>query len=170
MDPVTMILTALSAGAGVAGETIFKESVKRAYDNLLKGVKKHFEKDKNAKNALDSFLNSPAAFEGAVKYYIEQLQLAQDRNLQELADQIVLAVSGDPKHAMKSYCDFLISDSQYISLQGVDVDSSDPNALKKRMELLRVYVDLNTTAQRTKKFEKILIVSISFNIVSKIII
>jgi len=34
----TMILTALSAGAGVAGETIFKESVKRAYDNLLKGV------------------------------------------------------------------------------------------------------------------------------------
>jgi formylglycine-generating enzyme required for sulfatase activity len=53
----------------------------------------------------------------------------------------------DPAEALCIYRRVLVGTSQYLPLRGVDVGASDPSSGQQRMDLARVYVDLDTKVQ-----------------------
>jgi hypothetical protein len=112
-------------------------------------------------------LNFPAAMRAFVGAYANVVKLQSDKlpwvntaYLDTMLDRLAVlpglaedvrvirqAVTGEAakEQALRAYLHWLRTRCGYLPLRGVDVGTSDPTAKQQRLELDRVYVDLNTT-------------------------
>ncbi|NIA29060.1 MAG: SUMF1/EgtB/PvdO family nonheme iron enzyme [Actinobacteria bacterium] len=142
MGPIETLLLALAVKAG---ETVFSENVKKANEKLISLIKKKFKQDRKAEFALEGFLDRPDAYRELLATFLRDYNVIQNNEIRQLAKEIVDVIGRDPQKAFLEYLRFTARESQYISLQGLDIKSSDPQEEKKVIELSKVYVDLNTT-------------------------
>ncbi|MBI5603964.1 MAG: hypothetical protein HY879_11470 [Deltaproteobacteria bacterium] len=66
---------------------------------------------------------------------------------QYLLDQGYLSALGsETNEALFTYCRVLRDDIRDLPMRGLDIEASDPGSKQQRMDLARVYIDLNTKA------------------------
>ena len=94
MDPVTLIVTALGAGAGSALQDGAKEGVKAAYAHLRELVKKRFSGHPSAELVLAEHQADPRTWEAPLAAKLAELVAADDTELVNAA-QALLALLND---------------------------------------------------------------------------
>ncbi len=150
MEPVTMLLTALTMIATKAGDKALDEGLDALYQKVKDKIFKKTKEDHEFAEDWALFARNPQKFKPIIKEGIVKHQLAQDEELIHLVKDILDRIGPDPTAAFQQYLEHLVRECQYISLQGLDVQSSDAHRDKKRIELSNVYIDLNTTEPKKK--------------------
>lgn len=99
MEPITLIVTALSAGAALiaqkSGEELIKNGVKDLYDALKSRIKQKFAGQPTAEMVLQEHEQAPQDWEAPLKQKLTQAGAAQDQELQKLAEELLKKV--DPE-------------------------------------------------------------------------
>lgn len=117
MDPVSLVVAALIAGATRSLEGVAEDSLKDAYAGL-KGLVKRFFTDRPAANdVLDKSETDPQKYEPVLKDYVEESGAAQDAEVQEAAQQL-LALA-DPKGTRNGQYNFTIAGGIHADRGGV---------------------------------------------------
>ena len=94
MDPVTLILTALGAGAALGVKDTASTAVKDAYTGLKSLVKKRFTGRDDGQVVLEQYEKSPAKWEPMLADELAEAGAAHDQNLITAA-QLLLSLT-DP--------------------------------------------------------------------------
>ena len=89
MDPVTLIVSALTAGATVALQETAGTAVKDAYQGLAGLVRKKFGKDTKAKAALDGFKEDPEIWQKPLAKAVQESGIANDKGILVLAQELI---------------------------------------------------------------------------------
>lgn len=95
MDPITLIVTALAAGAASALQDDAKSAVKTAFERLRHLVKKRFASPDNGQFMLDKHAAAPDIWQAPLKRELEQSGAASDLDLIEAAQRLMQLV--DPQ-------------------------------------------------------------------------
>jgi hypothetical protein len=93
MDPVSMVLGALAAGATAAAQDTASQAVKDAYTSLKTLVKKRFEKKPQAEMALAEYEQDPATWEKPLQKSLVEAGADQDEALVRQAQQVLKLVN-----------------------------------------------------------------------------
>jgi hypothetical protein len=94
MDPVTLILAALSAGAGVAGGEVTKLAVKDGYERLKGLLQRTFAGNATAVKALANYEDDPATYELPLAEQLAVTGADQDAEIVAAAEEVVKAADG----------------------------------------------------------------------------
>jgi len=90
MDPVSVVLAALAAGATAAAKDSASQAVKDAYDGLKALVKKRFEKKKpQAEMALAEYEKDPDTWEKPLQKSLVETGADQDEAIVRQAQQVL---------------------------------------------------------------------------------
>jgi hypothetical protein len=110
MDPVTLIVTALGAGAGSALQDGSKEAVKAAYARLRELVKNHFSGHPAAEIVLAEHEIAPQTWEGPLAAKLTDLGAADDAELVDAARTLLALLDDTGKYSVA------IHDSQGVQV------------------------------------------------------
>ena len=93
MDPVSVVLAALSAGATAAAQDTVSQAVKDAYAGLKMLVKKRFEKKPHAEMALAEYEHDPDTWEKPLQKSLVEAGVDQDEAIVWQAQQVLKLVN-----------------------------------------------------------------------------
>lgn len=100
MDPITLIVTALAAGATTALQETAGKAIKDAYQGLTTLLKQKFAKDPKATIALESHAEDPQTWQKPLEKSIRETGVAQDQEVL-LAAQKMLELIESQKSSPK---------------------------------------------------------------------
>jgi hypothetical protein len=92
MDPITLILTALSAGAVASAQTTAAEAVKDAYHGLKTLLQRKFTDKPSASVALVEHEQNPQVWEAPLRQAISQERVYQDQAIIEAAQKLMAQI------------------------------------------------------------------------------
>lgn len=92
MDPVSLILGALAAGASSAMAEAASDTVKDAYRTLTAAVRKRFARHPRAEVALDGYLEDPDTWRAPLEKALTEVGAEGDPELLEAARQLMLVL------------------------------------------------------------------------------
>jgi Flp pilus assembly protein TadD len=93
MDPISVVLTALAAGATAATQDMASQAVKDAYAGLKALVKKRFEKRPHAETALAEYEHDPDTWEKPLQKSLLETRADQDEALVRQAELLLKLVN-----------------------------------------------------------------------------
>ena len=93
MDPVSVVLAALAAGAAAAAKNAASQAVKDAYAGLKALVKKRFEKKPQAEMALTEYEKDPDTWEKPLQKSLVETGADQDEAIVRQAQQVLKLVN-----------------------------------------------------------------------------
>ena len=93
MDPISVVLAALTAGATAAAQDMASQTVKDAYASLKALVKKRFEKRPQAEMALTEYEHDPDTWEKPLQKSLVEIGADQDEALVRQAQQLLKLVN-----------------------------------------------------------------------------
>jgi Effector-associated domain 10 len=93
MDPVSVVLAALTAGATAATKDTASQAVKDAYAGLKALVKKRFEKKPQAEMALAEYEKDPDTWQKPLQKSLVETGVDQDEALVRQAQQMLKLVN-----------------------------------------------------------------------------
>ncbi len=93
MDPVSVVLAALAAGAAAAAKDTASQAVKDAYAGLKALVKKRFEKQPHADVALAEYEHDPDTWEKPLQKSLVETGADQDEAVVRQAQQVLKLVN-----------------------------------------------------------------------------
>jgi len=96
MDPISLILAALSAGAIAATKDIAGTAVKDAYQGLKTLIKKKFEGDVLGQAMVDAKAEEIKQAEGLLKDKITQAGVDQDQEIIKVAQDLLDKIKDQP--------------------------------------------------------------------------
>ncbi|MCC6569781.1 MAG: hypothetical protein IT315_11145 [Anaerolineales bacterium] len=89
MEPVTLIVSALTAGATAALQETAGTAIKDAYQGLAGLVRKKFGKDTKAKTALDGSKEDPETWQKPLEKSVQESGIANDKEILGLAQELI---------------------------------------------------------------------------------
>jgi hypothetical protein len=89
MDPLTLLLTALTAGLAASVKDTASEAVKDAYTGLKTLIQRKFEGKPKAQAALVAYEEDPETYEKPLKKALIEEHLDQDQDLLETASKLM---------------------------------------------------------------------------------
>ena len=89
MDPVTLILTALAAGAAAGGQAIAGDAIKDTYAGLKTLIQRKFAGKPKAELALAEHENDPETWQAPLKKALAEEHLDQDQQIIEAAQKVM---------------------------------------------------------------------------------
>jgi hypothetical protein len=92
VDPISLILGALAAGASSAMAEAASDSIKDAYRALTSAVRKRFASHPRAEVALDGYLEDPDTWRAPLEKALTDTGADGDTELLEAARRLILAV------------------------------------------------------------------------------
>ena len=116
MDPVTLILTALAAGAATGGQAIATDAVKDVYAGLKVLIQKSFIGKPNAEVALTGHESDPKTWEAPLRKALVQEGVAQDPEVIAAALNVMKLVQ--PQQAAMGKYNVQIAGNVYGYTQG----------------------------------------------------
>ena len=93
MDPVTVIISALSAGAILALQDTAGKAVKDSYEGLVQLVNRKFSKNPKAKTALNNHKKKPQASRKNLKKALEETKATEDKEILIAAEKLLELIS-----------------------------------------------------------------------------
>lgn len=115
MEPVTLIVTALAAGAAVAAKDVAKDAVTDAYQGLKTLIVDRYEK---AKTGVDLIEQNPTseARQLAAKEVLEESGATKDQEVVEAAKAVM--EKAEPEKAAKGAFTLTVGRDSYGAIQG----------------------------------------------------
>ncbi len=92
MDPLTLILTALTAGASASIQDTASQAIKDSYNGLKALILRKFSDQPKAQTALDEYRDDPDTYEKPLRKAISTSHLDQDEELLTAAQQVMKLV------------------------------------------------------------------------------
>lgn len=89
MDPVSLIVSALTAGAGAVLQETAGTVIKDAYQRLVSLVKKKFGKDTKAVAALEGHAEDSNTWQKPLEKSIQESGVAEDKDVLEAAKKLL---------------------------------------------------------------------------------
>ena len=89
MDPLTLIMSALTAGASAALQETAGTAIKDAYQGLISLLKRSFKKDTAATVALEAHAQDPETWQKPLEKAIEDKGLVKDKDILRLAQNLL---------------------------------------------------------------------------------
>jgi hypothetical protein len=114
MDSVTVITTALAAGAAAALQDGTKDTVLNAYHGLRDKVRELFAGNDTAKTLLDEHEKAPEEWQRPLAATLTQLGADRDPGLRSAAEALLALLDGAPSNDTKY--NVSIRDSQIFSV------------------------------------------------------
>ena len=99
MDPVTLIVAALAAGAGAGLKDAAGSAVRDAYQGLRALVRRRFEGKPAAEVALAEHEQDPKTYEQPLRKYVAETGVDQDPAAVELAQKVMALLDGPGSQA-----------------------------------------------------------------------
>jgi predicted Abi (CAAX) family protease len=99
MEPISLILTALLAGATAAAKDTATQAVKDAYAGLKALIQKKFSGKPAAEAALDAYAQKPEVWQAPVKDALQEAAADQDTQIVKLAQELMAHL--DPQGAAR---------------------------------------------------------------------
>ena len=96
MDPLTLILTALTAGAAAGGKAVVSEAVKDAYNGLKSLIQRKFAGKSSAEVALTEHETDPQTWAAPLKKALAQEHADQDQAILQAAEQLLAQIKALP--------------------------------------------------------------------------
>jgi len=97
MDPIALILSALTAGAVAALQETVGTAIKDAYKGLVKLISAKFKTDAKAKAILKNFEEDPETWEKPLAKALKELEAIEDKKILATAQKLLeLVQSQDP--------------------------------------------------------------------------
>lgn len=96
MDPVTLIVSALSAGAVAALQDTASTAIKDAYQGLVTLIKKKLKKDPKAIAVLNGHLEDPETWQKPLEKSIRETGVDADEKILLMAQKILELVRSQP--------------------------------------------------------------------------
>jgi hypothetical protein len=96
MDPLTLILTALTAGAATAGQAVVSDAIKDAYNGLKALIQRKFAGKPSAEVALTEHGNDPQTWVAPLKKALAQEHVDQDQAVVQAAQQLLDQIKSLP--------------------------------------------------------------------------
>ena len=100
MDTITLIISALTAGATAALQETAGTALKDAYQALVSLLKKRFSKDPKAAAALEGHADDPDTWKKPLEKSLQELGVAEDQEILNAAKKIIELLKTD-KNAPK---------------------------------------------------------------------
>jgi hypothetical protein len=97
MDPITLILTALTAGMAAAAQTVAGDTIKDAYTGLKSLLQQKFAGKQGAEVALQEHETDPTTWEAPLRQALTQAQVDQDEAVIKAAQKVMTLVN--PQYA-----------------------------------------------------------------------
>lgn len=104
MDPVSMLLSALTTGAAMAMQETAGTAIKEAHRALVNLIRKRFERDPKATAALEGSSEDPETWQKPLEKSIRESNVAADPEILALAQkllQLTEAQKSAPKYNVK---------------------------------------------------------------------
>lgn len=103
MDPVTLIVTAIVAGAAAGATDVAKAAVKDTYGLFMNRLKKKVEGSEDAQEALAGVEKKPEseARQAVLKEELEETDIEQDEELLRLAQRVLAQVDSEGSQSGK---------------------------------------------------------------------
>ena len=92
MDPVTLIIAALAAGAAAGLQDTAGQAVRDAYNGLKSLLQRRLEKQPVAQIAIDKHEQSPEVWEKPLQDELERAGLGEDEEVLKMAQQLLAIV------------------------------------------------------------------------------
>jgi len=92
MDPVTLILTALTVGAAASVKDTTSIAIKDTYDGLKALIKNKFAGKPKAEAALVDYEDDPETFENPLKKAFAEAHIEQEKEIIEAAQRLMAQV------------------------------------------------------------------------------
>ena len=92
MDPLTLILTALTTGAAAGSQALASDAIKDAYAGLKRLIQRKFADKSSAELALNEYVTDPKTWEGPLRKALIQMQVDQDENIIETAQKVMTLI------------------------------------------------------------------------------
>ena len=92
MDPITLILSALTTGVATATQTVAGDAIKDAYARLKSLLQQKFAGKQGAEVALKEHETDPTTWETPLKKALAQAQVDQDQEIVEAAKKVMTLV------------------------------------------------------------------------------
>ena len=102
MEPITLILTALAAGAAIGAPTVGKEMIQDGYQGLKTIIKRKFGDNQAAVTALEQYEAKPEVWEAPLKDALQESGAGEDKEIIQAAQQ-VMAVANPEQAAQGTY-------------------------------------------------------------------
>lgn len=104
MDPVTLIVTALTAGAAAGSQSFVTDAIKDAYAGLKALIKRKFAGKASAEVALAEHETDPETWQAPLKKVLIQEHLDQDTQILQAAQALLDQIQAQPggKHYTQS--------------------------------------------------------------------
>ncbi len=96
MDPLTIILTALTAGAAAGGQAVVSNTIKDAYNGLKALIQRKFAGKPSAEVALTEHETDPQTWAAPLKKALAQEQVDQDQAILQAAQQLIDQIKAQP--------------------------------------------------------------------------
>lgn len=92
MDPLTLILAALAAGAAAGAQDTAGEAVKEAYQGLKGLLQRRFSDNRDAERALLKHESKPQVWEAPLREELAQIAADRDEEVVEAAQRLMTLV------------------------------------------------------------------------------
>jgi hypothetical protein len=96
MDPLTIILTALTAGAAAGGQAVVSNTIRDAYNGLKALIQRKFAGKPSAEVALTEHETDPQTWAAPLKKALAQEQVDQDQAILQVAQQLIDQIKAQP--------------------------------------------------------------------------
>ncbi|MBN1999788.1 SUMF1/EgtB/PvdO family nonheme iron enzyme, partial [candidate division KSB1 bacterium] len=153
MDIISIILLVLVFG----GKKIADEATSELYtffkDKLIKKLKRNRP---NVEQDVKDYQNDPETYERPMRKLLESAELGQE--LADMAKTLhaALQVLGyDRDRLLRIYHENLYNTCQTLSLRGLDLSGADATSQQERLELSRIYVNLNVKLTKEQLFKSV---------------
>ena len=126
MDPITLIVTALAAGAASAMQDDAKAAVKTAFARLRHLAKKRFASPANGEFMLEKHAAAPDIWQAPLQQELEQSGAARDNELLEAAQALMKLLDPRGAGAGKYVVSVHNSDGVQVGDGGTQVNNFGP--------------------------------------------
>lgn len=100
MDPLTLIVTALTTGVAIAAKDTATQAVRDAYSGLKALIQKHFADKPEAKTALEQFEKKPDVWKAPLEDALKEKAVDKDEVVVKMAQELLKLI--DPHQAALS--------------------------------------------------------------------
>jgi hypothetical protein len=114
MDPVSLIVGALAAGATTGLTEVSGSAVRDAYDRLREAVRRRFVGNKPAEVALQEHADDAETWEPPLRKYLQALDVGADGELMETATRLMALI--DARGTQAGKYDVQIHDSTNVQV------------------------------------------------------
>jgi len=89
MEPISLILTALTAGTMAGLQETASIAVKNTYQGLIALISKRFNKDTKANATLEGYIEDPKTWEKPLEKSIKEFNLSTDKEVLAIAQKLL---------------------------------------------------------------------------------